>query len=181
MGPKLGQEEVLVPAPVPEPVEQSVVGGSSRAAPAVPTMQGDPNFQQTLELLAHALARTGQPRDPSMGYADQAKRIGATDFDGDGTPAVAKEWIERIEQIMEVMAVPQNSRVTLATFFLIRNARHWWDSVKRRYRDPLTIKRRHSPGVGHAQGSTRIPKRNLDRVLSVQLLHGLEFFFCGAH
>ncbi|XP_020417922.1 uncharacterized protein LOC109948648 [Prunus persica] len=44
-----------------------------------------------------------------------------------------------MERIMEVMAVLQNSRVTLATFFLIRNARHWWDSVKRRYRDPLAI------------------------------------------
>ncbi|XP_034197179.1 uncharacterized protein LOC117612609 [Prunus dulcis] len=102
-------------------------------------MQGDPNFQQTLELLTQALARTGQPRDPSLGYADQAKRIGATDFDGDGNPAVAEEWIERMERIMEVMVVPQNCRVTLATFFWIRNTRHWWDSVKMRYRDPLAI------------------------------------------
>ncbi|XP_020421244.1 uncharacterized protein LOC109949586 [Prunus persica] len=137
--PQLGQEEVPVPAPVPEPVEQSVVGGSSGAVPAMPPMQGDPHFQQTLELLMQALARTGQPRDPSLGYADQAKRIGATDFDGDGTPAVAEEWIEKMEWIMEVMAVPQHSRVPLATFFLIKNARHWWDSVKRRYRDPLAI------------------------------------------
>ncbi|XP_020412808.1 uncharacterized protein LOC109947286 [Prunus persica] len=137
--PQLGQEEVHVPAPVPEPVEQSVVGGSSGAVPAMPPMQGDPHFQQTLELLTQALARTGQPRDPSLGYANQVKRVGATDFDGDGTPAVAKEWIEKMERIMEVMAVPQNSRVTLATYFLIKHARHWWDSVKRRYRDPLAI------------------------------------------
>ena len=90
-------------------------------------------------MLAQALAWTGQPRDPSLGYADQVKRIGATDFDGDGNPAVAEEWIERMEWIMEVMAIPQNCRVTLATVFLIRNARHWWESVKRRYRDPLAI------------------------------------------
>ncbi|XP_034207192.1 uncharacterized protein LOC117621042 [Prunus dulcis] len=76
---------------------------------------------------------------PSLGYADQAKRIGAIDFDGDGDPAVAEEWIERMERIIEVMAVPQNRRVTLATFFLIRNARHWWESVKRRYRDQSAI------------------------------------------
>ncbi|KAI5348921.1 hypothetical protein L3X38_001808 [Prunus dulcis] len=86
-----------------------------------------------------ALSRTGQSRDPSPGYADQAKRIGATDFDGDGDPAVAEEWIKRMERIMEVMAVPQDRRVTLATFFLIRNARHWWESVRRRYRDPSAI------------------------------------------
>ena len=74
-------------------------------------MQGDPNFQQTLELLTQALARTGQPRDPSLGYADQAKGIGVTNFDGNGNPAVAEEWIEKMEQIMEVMAVPQNCRL----------------------------------------------------------------------
>ena len=88
-------------------------------------MLGDPNFQQTLELLTQALSRTGQSRDPSLGYADQAKRIRAIDFDGDGIPAVAEEWIERMERIMEVMAIPQNYKVTVATFFLIRNARHW--------------------------------------------------------
>ncbi|BBN69306.1 transposable element gene [Prunus dulcis] len=100
---------------------------------------GDPKIQQTLELLTQALSRTGQPRDPSLGYADQAKRIGATDFDGAGDPAVAEEWIERMERIMEVMAVPQDRRVILATFFLTRNARHWWESIKRRYRDPSAI------------------------------------------
>ncbi|CAL2229316.1 unnamed protein product [Prunus armeniaca] len=133
------QEEIPIPTPVPEPVEQSFVGGPSGAAPAVPTMPGDPNFQQTLELLTQALSRTGQTRDPSLGYADQAKRIGATDFDGDGDPTVAEEWIERMERIMDVMRVPQNHRVALATFFLVRNARHWWESVKRRYRDPSAI------------------------------------------
>ncbi|XP_034207089.1 uncharacterized protein LOC117620937 [Prunus dulcis] len=100
---------------------------------------GDPNILQTLELLTQALSRAGQSRDPSLGYADQAKRIGATEFDGDGDPAVAEEWIEKMERIMEVMAVPQDRRVTLATFFLTRNARFWWESVRRRYRDPTTI------------------------------------------
>ncbi|KAI5337267.1 hypothetical protein L3X38_016536 [Prunus dulcis] len=39
--------------------KQSVVGGPSGAVPAVPTMQVDPNFQQTLELLTQVLASTG--------------------------------------------------------------------------------------------------------------------------
>ena len=78
------------PAPVPEPVEQSVVGGPSGAVPTVPTMLGDPNFQQTLKLLTQALSSIGQSRDPSLGYADQAKRIRATDFDGDGNPVVQR-------------------------------------------------------------------------------------------
>ncbi|KAI5318586.1 hypothetical protein L3X38_038294 [Prunus dulcis] len=120
------QEEFLIPAPVPKPVEQSFVGGPSRAAPLIPTMPGDPNFQQTLELLNQALSRTGQSRDLSLGYADQAKRIGATDFDGDGDTAVAEEWIERMERIMEVSVTlsqpePQIGRIqgTVVSLILI--------------------------------------------------------------
>ncbi|XP_021811765.1 uncharacterized protein LOC110754942 [Prunus avium] len=90
-------------------------------------------------MLTQALSRTEQPREPSLSYADQATRIGATDFDGDGDPAVAEEWIERMEWTMRVMAVPQDHRVTLATFFLARNARHWWESIRRRYQDPSAI------------------------------------------
>ncbi|CAL2256387.1 unnamed protein product [Prunus armeniaca] len=71
------QEEIPIPTPVPESVEQYFVGGPSGAAPTVPTMPLDPNFQQTLELLTQALSRIEQTRDPSLGYADQAKRIGA--------------------------------------------------------------------------------------------------------
>ncbi|CAL8992152.1 unnamed protein product [Prunus brigantina] len=103
------------------------------------TVPVNTNVQQTLELLTQALTRTGPPRDPSLGYAEQAKRIGATDFDGDGDPAMAEEWIEKIERVMEIMRVPQDQRVALATFFLTRNARHWWESIKRRYQDPAAI------------------------------------------
>ncbi|KAI5347763.1 hypothetical protein L3X38_000650 [Prunus dulcis] len=100
--PPLEPENLLTPEPVQEPVEQSFVGGPSGPAPPMPTVMGDPNLQQTLELLTQALSRAGQSRDPSLGYADQAKRIGATDFDGDSDPAVAEEWIEKMERIMEL-------------------------------------------------------------------------------
>ncbi|CAL8997959.1 unnamed protein product [Prunus brigantina] len=52
---------------------------------------------------------------------------------------MAEEWIEKIERVMEIMRVPQDQRVALATFFLTRNARHWWESIKRRYQDPAAI------------------------------------------
>ncbi|CAL9024787.1 unnamed protein product [Prunus brigantina] len=105
----------------------------------MPTPSVYPNFPQTLELLTLALSRTGQPRDPSQSYVDQARRIGAIKFDGVGDPTVAEEWIEKMERIMDVMDVPQGRRVVLAIFFLSRNARHWWESTRRRYRDPSAI------------------------------------------
>ncbi|CAL8993984.1 unnamed protein product [Prunus brigantina] len=137
--PQPEQEEIPRQAPAPEPVGGTFVGGPSGAAPAMTTVPVDPNVQQTLELLAQALTRPGQSREPSLGYAEQAKRIGAIDFDGDGDPAMAEEWIEKIERVMEIMRVPQDQRVALATFFLTRNARHWWESIKRRYQDPAAI------------------------------------------
>ncbi|BBG97313.1 hypothetical protein Prudu_006394 [Prunus dulcis] len=93
--PPLEPENLPTPEPAQEPVEQPFIGGPSGPAPPRPTVMGDPNLQQTLELLTQALSRAEQSRDPSLGYADQAKRIGATDFDGDGDPAVAEEWIEK--------------------------------------------------------------------------------------
>ncbi|XP_021806448.1 uncharacterized protein LOC110750424 [Prunus avium] len=99
----------------------------------------DPNFQHTLELLTQPLSRTEHTRDASLTYADQARRIGAVEFNGDGDPAMAEEWIEKMERIMDVMDIPQERRVVLATFFLSRNASYWWESVRRQYHDPSTI------------------------------------------
>ncbi|BBH00059.1 hypothetical protein Prudu_009961, partial [Prunus dulcis] len=59
-------EDLPTPEPVQELVEQSFVGGPSGPAPPMPTMMGDPNLQQTLELLTQALSRTGQSRDLSL-------------------------------------------------------------------------------------------------------------------
>ncbi|XP_021833422.1 uncharacterized protein LOC110773228 [Prunus avium] len=123
----------------PEQVEQSYVGGQTGAVPEMATPQMDPNFQQTLELLTQALSRTGHSRDPSLNYADQARRIEAVEFDGDGDGDPAMEWIEKMERIMDVMDVPQGRKVVLATFFLSRNARYLWESMRRRYQDPSTI------------------------------------------
>ncbi|CAL9004185.1 unnamed protein product, partial [Prunus brigantina] len=131
-------ENPPIPSPIPEQVEQSYVGGLAGAVPVMPTPPIDPNFQQTLELLTQALSRTRQPRDASLTYVDQARGIGAVEFNGDGDLAMAEEWIE-MERIMDVMNVPQERRVVLATFFLSRNARYWWESVRRQYQDPSAI------------------------------------------
>ncbi|KAI5335118.1 hypothetical protein L3X38_025251 [Prunus dulcis] len=42
-------------------------------------------------MLTQALSKTGQPRDLSLCYADQTKRIGAINFYSDGDPVVAEE------------------------------------------------------------------------------------------
>ncbi|KAI5324242.1 hypothetical protein L3X38_033315 [Prunus dulcis] len=36
-----------------------------------------------------------------MTFADQARRIGAINFDGDNDLAAAEDWIENVENIME--------------------------------------------------------------------------------
>jgi hypothetical protein len=115
------------------------MGVQTGIVPETPAQTVDPALQQTIELLTQALSLAGHGRDPSLSYADQARRIGATEFNGEGDPVVVEEWIEKMERIMEVMDIPQERRVVLATFFLSRNARFWWESVKKRYVDPSTI------------------------------------------
>ncbi|KAI5313205.1 hypothetical protein L3X38_042379 [Prunus dulcis] len=65
-------ENPPIPSLAPEQVKQSFVGGPAGAVQIMPTLPVDPNFQHTLELLTHALSRTGHTRDTSLTYADQA-------------------------------------------------------------------------------------------------------------
>lgn len=46
-----------------------------------------------------------------MTFVDQVKRIGVVNFDGGGDLAAAEDWIENVENIMEVMEVPQERSV----------------------------------------------------------------------
>lgn len=57
----------------------------------MPTQMGDLNLQQTIELLTRALSRAGYSRDLTLPYADQARRFGVVDYNGEGDPAIAKE------------------------------------------------------------------------------------------
>lgn len=90
--------------------------------PVTPIRAVDPQLQQTVELLTHALSRGGRTKDLAMTLADLARKIGAVDFDMSGDPAVAEDWIENMEKILEVIEVPQERKVVLATFFLRKSA-----------------------------------------------------------
>ncbi|XP_054816854.1 uncharacterized protein LOC129316453 [Prosopis cineraria] len=42
----------------------------------------------------------------------------------------AKKWIERIETIFKVVPCSEEQKVTLASILLVKEAKHWWKSVR---------------------------------------------------
>ena len=42
----------------------------------------------------------------------------------------AKNWMKEIKKILDVMAVPEERRVSLASFMLRDEADNWWDMIK---------------------------------------------------
>lgn len=99
-------DEQLFPNQNQGPFEQPHLEDVVDTVCVAPTQAIDPHLQHTVELLTQALFRAGHTRDLALTYVDQTRRIGAVDFDGRGDPAVAEDWIENVEKIMEVMEVP---------------------------------------------------------------------------
>ncbi|KAI5338173.1 hypothetical protein L3X38_017444 [Prunus dulcis] len=106
-------------------VEESFVRDPTGAALVMPIPPVDQNFSQTLELLTQALSRNRQTTDATLTYEDQARRIGAVEFNGDGDPILADEWIEKVGRIMDVMDVPRSAgRFCLPYYILEMLAYH---------------------------------------------------------
>ncbi|KAJ9709391.1 hypothetical protein PVL29_001051 [Vitis rotundifolia] len=42
----------------------------------------------------------------------------------------AENWMKEIKKILDVMAVPEERRVSLASFMLRDEADNWWDMIK---------------------------------------------------
>ena len=51
-------------------------------------------------------------------------------FRGETDPLLAEEWIRSIEGIFDYIRIPDEEKVSCATFMFQMDARHWWDSVK---------------------------------------------------
>ena len=51
-------------------------------------------------------------------------------FKGDTDPLLAEEWIRSIEGIFDYIRIPDEEKVSCATFMFQMDAKHWWDSMK---------------------------------------------------
>ena len=85
---------------------------------------GAPNYEgNSVERLARSLERSKFTGNT----VDQARRLGAVDYDGATDPMVALSWLGDTEKILdEDMQCPDEDRVRIDGFLLGGNARKWW-------------------------------------------------------
>lgn len=51
-------------------------------------------------------------------------------FKGETDPLLAEEWIRSLEGIFDYIRIPEDEKVSCATYMFQMDARHWWDSMK---------------------------------------------------
>ncbi|KAL5578529.1 hypothetical protein UlMin_020228 [Ulmus minor] len=52
-------------------------------------------------------------------------------FEGSTNPLEAEEWLRSVEAILDFMRLNDQEKISCATFMFKKNARYWWDMVKR--------------------------------------------------
>ena len=52
-------------------------------------------------------------------------------FEGTVDPAMAEEWISMIEKIFEFVQIEDEEKVKCVVYMLRKDARIWWDAVKK--------------------------------------------------
>ncbi|XP_057958404.1 uncharacterized protein LOC131151170 [Malania oleifera] len=62
---------------------------------------------------------------------DQFTRLKPSAFVGSVDPVRAKNWIQKIKKVLDVLNCTENQKVTFSTFKLAREAKKWWVSVKK--------------------------------------------------
>ncbi|KAL2505678.1 Retrotrans gag domain-containing protein [Abeliophyllum distichum] len=56
---------------------------------------------------------------------ERAKRLGAEAFIGKGDPLDADNWMTQLERVFDVMEFPEEKKLRLATFLLVKGAYDW--------------------------------------------------------
>lgn len=52
-------------------------------------------------------------------------------FEGSTNPLEAEEWLRSMEAILDFMRLNDQEKISCATFMFKKNARYWWDVIKR--------------------------------------------------
>ncbi|KAJ9672764.1 hypothetical protein PVL29_026116 [Vitis rotundifolia] len=67
---------------------------------------------------------------PNMGLIWEFKALNPPIFRGGPNFLEAENWMKEIKKILDVMAVPEEMRVSLASFMLRDEVDNWWDVIK---------------------------------------------------
>lgn len=84
-------------------------------------------FQQLAAALQHAFPKINEQ---SRTYVEIAHSHDVIDLNIVGTYVEAKEWLEEVEDVFEVMHCPKEEQAKTAGHFLKGGAKTWWDSIR---------------------------------------------------
>ena len=59
-------------------------------------------------------------------------RMEPKEFKGSTDPYKAEDWLHSTQEILEIMELSDKEKILYATFMLKREARYWWEMVRRR-------------------------------------------------
>lgn len=68
------------------------------------------------------------PEDNTSQVIEQFRRYHPPTFDGRGEPTAAEEWLHALERIFNHIPCSDAQRISCATFQLVEDADHWWES-----------------------------------------------------
>lgn len=100
-------------------------GGNIPRRPRTGVLGG---FQQLAATLRQVIPGN---RGQSRTYVEIARNHGVTDLNIVGASEKADEWLEKVEDVFDVMQCPKEKWASTAGYFLRGGAKTWWDSVKR--------------------------------------------------
>ena len=135
--PRSENASVHGPMGVPGRSERHDQSPSHANAPAsdanAPPVDTNVLLAQALQQLTQQLASSGSGRAKSSGYSDFLSLKPPT-FEGSTNPAEAKEWLDKIERIFQIMRrdISEDEKVDLATFMLQGEALEWWQAIQLR-------------------------------------------------
>ena len=69
---------------------------------------------------------------------ERARKLGAENFDGSGSPDEAIVWLDHMGDVCDMMECSDAQKVRITTFLFKGRARDWWFAMKRRFPVGLT-------------------------------------------
>ncbi|KAF4374839.1 hypothetical protein F8388_010713, partial [Cannabis sativa] len=129
-------QHVILPKSTAVVIETAPAATSNMPEPGVQTSNGRP--QQAMETFAAPFYQTRLVEETAT-LIERIYNLGASKFSGSTSPDDAEEWIQRLEEIFDIIGCSDEQKLSVTRFLLERDAFHWWKGVKLCYPYPSTI------------------------------------------
>ncbi|XP_062077141.1 uncharacterized protein LOC133782017 [Humulus lupulus] len=116
-----------------------VVGEATSNMPESGAQTSNGRPQQTMDTIAVPINQIPLVEERET-LIERIYNLGASKFNGSASPDDAEEWIQRLEEIFDIIGCSDEEKLSLARFLLEQDAFHWWKGVRHYcYPYPSTI------------------------------------------